>query len=105
MSRSAANPAASIAPRAHVVSRVGCAVLGGYAFAWGLVAVTTALLFAAGLDFHDAEFTGTVVGLLAYLSVFLWAIAARRLAVVWAVLLGGGALMAGVASLVQSMLA
>ena len=93
------------APRLRTASRVGAAVLGGYGFAWGAVALTTCLLFAAGLDFHDAEFLGAVTGLLAYLVVFLWAIAARRLAVVWAVLVGGGALMTGAASLLQSLLA
>ncbi|BDU16567.1 iron uptake protein [Lysobacter auxotrophicus] len=92
------------APRLRVASRVAAAVLGGYAFAWGVVALTTAVLFALELDFHDAEFAGAVAGLLAYLAVFLWAIAARRLAVVWSVLLAGGALMTGAASLVQSAL-
>ncbi len=104
MSRSAANPAASASLRTRIIGRVACAVLGGYAFAWGLVAATTALLFAAGLEFHDAEFTGAVVGLLGYLVAFLWAIAARRQGVAWAVLLGGGVVMTGAASLVQSML-
>jgi hypothetical protein len=45
-----------------------------------------------------------VFGLLAYLVVFLWAFVARRLAVVWLVLAGGGALLAGTGSLVQSFL-
>lgn len=91
--------------RLRVASRVCAAVLGGYAFAWGVVALVTALLFAAGLDFHDAEFMGALLGLLAYLVVFLWTIATRRLGRAWAVLLAGGALMAGAASLMQSMLA
>ncbi|MBB6242235.1 iron uptake protein [Rhodanobacter sp. MP1X3] len=85
-------------------SRVGAAVLGGYAFAWGVVAAITSLLFAVGLEFHDAEFLGAIAGLLAYLVVFLWAIAARRLVVVWVVLLGGGALMTAAGSAVQSLL-
>ena len=90
--------------RLHIAGRVGAAVLGGYAFAWGMVAAVTAALFAAGVDFHDAEFLGAVVGLLSYLVVFLWAFAARRLAMVWLVLAGGGAVLAGTASLVQSFL-
>lgn len=104
MSGTTAASASSFAPRLRIASRVCAAVLGGYAFAWGLVALTTALLFAAQLDFHDAEFSGAVIGLVGYLVVFLWAIAARRLAVVWSVLLVGGAAMAAAASLVQSML-
>lgn len=92
-------------PRVRTFLRVGAAVLGGYAFAWGLVALATCGLFAAGLDFHDAEFLGAVVGLLGYLAVFLWAVATPRLARAWAVLLMGGALMAALASYLQSLLA
>ncbi len=90
--------------RLSTASRVGAAVLGGYAFAWGVVAAITSLLFAVGLEFHDAEFLGAIAGLLAYLVVFLWAIAARRLVVVGVVLLGGGALMTAAGSAVQSLL-
>lgn len=90
--------------RLHVAARVAAAVLGGYVFAWGVVAAATSLLFAADMEFHDAEFLGAVLGLLAYLVVFLWAFAARRLVVVWLVLAGGGALLAGAGSLVQSFL-
>ncbi|MBN6151587.1 iron uptake protein [Xanthomonas sp. AmX2] len=105
MSRTAAPSASFAAPRLRLASRIAAAVLGGYAFAWGTVAAVTAALFAADLEFHDAEFLGAVAGLLAYLVAFLWAIAARRLARVWAVLLGAGALMAAGASYVQSLLA
>jgi len=90
--------------RLHIAARVAAAVLGGYAFAWGVVAAVTSLAFAIGMEFHDAEFLGAVVGLLAYLVVFLWAFAARRLAMVWLILAGGGALLAGIGSLVQSFL-
>jgi hypothetical protein len=107
MSRTPATtaPASSSATRLRIASRVCAAVAGGYVFAWGGVALITSLLFAAGLDFHDAEFLGAVIGLLAYLVVFLWAVAAARLTPVWAVLLGGAALMTGAASFVQSLLA
>ena len=94
----------SRAARGDAQARVCAAVFGGYAFAWGTVAAATSLLFAAGLEFHDAEFMGGLMGLLAYLVVFLWTFAARRLAVVWAVLLGGGLLMAAIGSLVQAWL-
>lgn len=100
-------PAIAVTPRARrlrIASRIGAAVLGGYGFAWGMVAVVTSLLFAAHVEFHDAEFMGALTGLLAYLVAFLWTFAARRIALVWAVLLGGGALMAATASLVQSWL-
>jgi hypothetical protein len=95
----------TIAPsRAHIAARTGAALLGGYSVAWGVTAATMALLFAAGLDFHDAEFLGCLLGVLAFLAAFLWAFAARHVRYVWIVLLGGGALLTGLALLVQSWL-
>lgn len=91
-------------PRPHLAVRVVAAVLGGYAFAWGFIAATASLLFAAGMGFHDAEFLASMLGVLAFLTVFLWAFAARRLWVVWTVLAGGGAVLAATGSLVQSLL-
>nr|WP_207748929.1 iron uptake protein [Luteimonas sp. MC1895] len=87
-----------------VLARLAAAVLGGYGLAWGLVAACTSLAVAAGMGFHDAEFLSSLVGVLAFLGALLWAIAARRLWPVWAVLLGGGALLAGVGSAVQAAL-
>jgi hypothetical protein len=91
-------------PRQQVAARAAAAVLGGYGFAWGFIAAATSLLSAAGMGFHDAEFLASLLGVLAFLGVFLWAFAARRVSVVWATLAGGGALLAGVGSLVQSAL-
>ena len=88
----------------RLAARAGAALLGGYAFAWGLIAAGIGLLFAAGMEFHDAEFLATLLGLLAFLAAFLWAFAARRTWLVWAVLVGGGALLAGIGSLVQARL-
>ena len=96
--------AAPPATRLRVASRIGAAVFGGYAFAWGVVAAGASLWVAAGLDFHDAEFLSSLLGVLAFLVAFLWAFAARRLWVVWTVLAGGGALLAATASFVQSLL-
>ena len=48
-------PATTRAPRLRVAARVGAAVLGGYAFTWGLIALATALLSKAGMGFHDAD--------------------------------------------------
>jgi hypothetical protein len=87
-----------------LLPRVAAAVLGGYAFAWGLVAAATSLCVAAGMGFHDAEFLSSLIGVLAYLGAMLWAIAARRLWPVWAVLAAGGAVLAAVGSLVQAAL-
>ncbi|HUH56554.1 MAG TPA: iron uptake protein [Rhodanobacter sp.] len=92
------------AARLRVVSRIAAAVLGGYVFAWGAVAAVTSLLSAAEMEFHDAEFLGAMAGLLAYLAAFLGAVATRRLALAWFVLLGAAALMTAIGSLVQSLL-
>lgn len=92
------------APRLALLSRIAAAVFGGYGFAWGLVAAATSLCVAAGMGFHDAEFLSSLVGVLAYLAAFLWAIAARRTWPLWLVLAGGGALLALLASAVQAAL-
>ena len=86
---------------ANVVSRIAAGVLGGYAFTWGFIALGMAILFKSGMEFHDAEHFAYIVGLLIFLAVFLWSFAARAIARVWIVLLGGGVLMAVAASLVQ----
>lgn len=99
MSYASAIPAPS--PRLRLAARIGAAVFGGYAFTWGVIAAGAALLFKAGMDFHDAEFLASAVGLLVFLTVFLWTFATRRLVLAWGLLAGGGALLAGVASLVQ----
>ena len=92
------------APRLALVSRIAAAVLGGYGFAWGVVAAATSLLVAAGMGFHDAEFLSSLLGVLAYLAAFLWVIATRRLWQACAVLAVGGAGLAGVGSWVQGIL-
>ncbi len=92
------------AQRAQVVLRIAAAVLGGYAFCWGFIALFVAGTFAAGMAFHDGEHLASMLGFLLYLGAFLWTFAARSLARVWWVLAGGGALMAGAASVVQSLI-
>ncbi len=89
------------AARGQVVARIGAAVFGGYAFAWGFVAAGASLLFAAGMGFHDAEFLASLLGVLAFLAVFLWAIAAKRPWRAWLLLLCAGGLLSLIASLVQ----
>ncbi|PZQ31102.1 MAG: iron uptake protein [Stenotrophomonas acidaminiphila] len=98
------HPVAPRSPRLHVVARIAVAIFGGYGFAWGIVAAGAGLMYAAGMDFHDAEFLASLFGVLAFLAVFLWTFAARRLWVVCTVLMGGGALLAAAASFVQSQL-
>lgn len=100
-----ATPVASRHPRLQLAARVGAGVVGGYVFTWGLIAAGMALLFRAGMQFHDAEFLASAVGLLAWLVVLLATIASRRHpARAWLGLVGGGALLAALASAVQSTL-
>ena len=84
-----------------VALRIAAGMLGGYAFTWGFIAFAIVMLFAASMDFHDAEALGYILGFVVFLLAFLWAFAARSLARVWLVLAGGGALMSGAAWLVQ----
>ncbi|MGF6274613.1 small-conductance mechanosensitive channel [Massilia sp. UYP11] len=93
----------TLTPR-HIASRTAVAILGGYAFTWGVVALGIALLYSAGMEFHDAEHLSYIIGLLVFLSAFLVAFAARGLRQVALVLVGGGALMSAVAWWLQSLI-
>lgn len=98
----AANPPHSPAAlRLAIALRIAAAIGGGYVFTWGLIALGVAGLYALGMPFHDAEHLSSIVGLLAYLAVFLCSFAVRRLARWWLFLAGGGAAMAAAASLLQ----
>ena len=88
----------------HIASRTAVALLGGYVFTWGVIALGVAGLYAAGLEFHDAEHLSYIIGLLVFLSAFLVAFAARGLRRVALVLVGGGAAMTAVAWWLQSLL-
>jgi hypothetical protein len=92
--------------RLQFAARLAAAVLGGYAFTWGFIAAAMAVLFKAGMEFHDAEFLASALGLLLFLALFLYIVASRRRpAMIWLALLGGGALLAAAASLLQASVA
>lgn len=93
--------ATNTASRLHLVSRIAAGTLGSYAFTWGFIALVVGTMFAAGMPFHDAEALSYILGFLVLLVAFLWAFCSASLWRVWLVLAGGGALMAGAASLVQ----
>jgi len=88
----------------HIASRTAVALLGGYVFTWGLIALGVALMYSAGMEFHDAEHLSYIVGLLAFLVAFLVAFAAQGLRRVALVLVGGGAVMTAAAWWVQSLI-
>lgn len=84
-----------------LAARIAAAVLGGYAFCWGFIALGLAGFYAAGMGFHDAEHLSAILGLLVFLVVFCASFAVARIGRLWALLLGGGAAMAGLAALIQ----
>ena len=87
--------------KSRIVWRIAAGMLGGYAFTWGFIALAIGLLFAARMEFHDAEALGYIVVFIVFLVALLLAVSAHSLARVWVVLAGGGALMTGAAWLVQ----
>jgi hypothetical protein len=90
--------------RWHIIARTALALLGGYIFTWGVIAIGVALMFGAGMEFHDAEHLSYIIGILVYLGAFLAGFAARDLRRVALVLVGGGALLSGAAWLLQQQL-
>jgi len=93
----------TLTPR-HIALRTAVAILGGYAFTWGVVALGIALLYTVGMEFHDAEHLSYIIGFLVFLTAFLVAFATQGLRRVALVLVGGGALMSAVAWWLQSLI-
>ncbi|MFC4819090.1 iron uptake protein [Dokdonella ginsengisoli] len=90
--------------RSAVLLRIATAVLGGYVFCWGFIALAVAGLYALGMAFHDAEHLGAILAFLLYLTVFCWAFVTPNLPRAWIALAGGGAAMAAAASWLQHFL-
>lgn len=87
--------AAPVPHSPHLASRVLASVLGAYVFSWGF----SALLQGAGakFGFEDAYFLAELLNFVVFFLAFLWAYAARSLALLWCAFGCGGATMAGVA--------
>lgn len=94
---------ASTSPLA-VASRIAAAVLGGYVFCWGFIALAVAGLYALGMAFHDAEHLGSILAFLLYLAAFCWTFVTPAVWRAWAVLVVGGVAMAAAASLLQRLI-
>jgi hypothetical protein len=86
----------------HVAARVAASTLGAWALAWSFAAFGTAALARAGLSFPEASTLAMLLGLVLLLVACCWAIAARSLARVWAVLLVAGAAMTAAARLLAT---
>lgn len=87
-----------------VANRVAAALVGGYAFTWGVVALGMTVLVALGVDYHEAEMAMMLLAFLVFLTVFLWAFAAESMPRVWALLAGGAVVMILAASTLQASL-
>lgn len=80
-----------------VLPRIGAALVGGYALAWGFVTLTISGLVAFGVAYDDAWMLAMMLAFLLYLAAFLWSFTTRSAWLAWAILLGTGALMTGTA--------
>lgn len=88
----------------QTTNRLMAAILGGYAFTWGLTAFGITALVAMGVDFHEAETGLSLIAFLVYLGLFLWTFATASMTRVWLVVAGGAGLMQLAATLIQSSL-
>jgi hypothetical protein len=80
-----------------LLPRIGAAVVGGYALAWGFVTLTITSLVASGVDYDEAWMPAIVLAFLLYLGALLWSFTTRSAWIAWLVLLGVGGLMTGTA--------
>lgn len=83
--------------RLNIASRFAGALVGGYVFAFGFVAVCSLAGFGAGLGFSESQTLAWMLGFLVYLAAMLWAFTPRSNVTVWAVLGGGGVVMSAAA--------
>lgn len=85
-----------------LAARVVVALVGGYAFTWGFVALGIAGVTALGGDFHEVEMALLLLAFIVYLGLFLWAFTASGLMRVITVFGGGAVCMTACAWAVQS---
>ncbi|GGE34248.1 hypothetical protein GCM10007421_05100 [Halopseudomonas oceani] len=88
----------------HIVSRVVAAIFGSYAFIWGVISLGVVSLSAIGVDFHSAELSMLLLGVLLYIALFIWVFSIKSLLRIWLVLGLGAALMLSAAWLLQPLL-
>jgi len=77
----------------QIGSRILAGVLGSYVLTWGFIALVSASLLSAGLEFHEATDLASMLGFLVFLTALCFAFIAANLVRVWGILLGAGALM------------
>jgi hypothetical protein len=84
-------------PALQTISRIGAAVLGGYAFVWGFTSLTIACALAMDFPFGESQTLAYLLAFLVYLAALLWAFAVRSASHAWLVLAGGGGVMTALA--------
>lgn len=89
---------AEASPRAHLrglpaYNRFAAAILGGWLFTYGFVALATLLGFVAGIPFFESWSLAWMLSFVVFLVVLIWGFTPRRTWVVWTVLAGGGIVM------------
>ncbi|MGA0608422.1 hypothetical protein ACO2Q0_20705 [Phenylobacterium sp. VNQ135] len=82
---------------ASAIGRHLAALLGGWWFAYGFVALATFGLRASGMAFEDARLLSWMLGFLVLLGGVCWAYAPRSAWLPWLVLGGGGTAMGAAA--------
>lgn len=87
----------------QVISRIGAALLGSYAFVWGFVTFVAVAGTASGLPFGDAQTLAYLLAFLVFLICFCWAFTARNVVRVWLVLVVGAAVMSGLGWLASNL--
>jgi hypothetical protein len=88
----------------QIISRIGAALLGGYAFVWGFVTLSITSLSYTGMDYHDAWMLAMMLAFLLFLGAVLWSFTTRSSLRAWLVLGGSGALMTTCALLLSRQL-
>lgn len=83
--------------------RLLVALLGGYAFVWGLTVLLIAVQVAIRLhDFEDARALAVLLAFPVYAGLVLWSFSAVRLRWLVLSLFGGGMLMHGIGKAIQT---
>lgn len=73
-----------------IANRFAAAILGGYFFAHGFVALAALATFGMGAPYFEAQSLAWMLGILVYLCVLLWGFVPRQTGLVWGVLAGSG---------------
>lgn len=86
---------------ALIISRIAASLLGGWFFVWGFSTLVITSLVALGQAYEEAYTANSLLAFLVFLGIFLWSFATPNLMHLWALLIGGGAIMTMAAWVLQ----